>query len=61
MIATDSGMYARPAFSAENPSTFCMYSVMKKNIENSDIATKIAVTLAPVSVRLRKIEKGTSG
>ena len=38
-----------------------MYSVMKKNIENSDIATKIAVTFAPVSVRLRKIRNGTSG
>ena len=38
-----------------------MYSEMKKNIENSDAPVSSPTTLAPVSVRMRKIENGTSG
>ena len=34
---------------------------MKKNIEKSEAPTRIPTTLAPVIVRRRKIEKGTSG
>ena len=34
---------------------------MKKNIENSAIATSSATTLVPVIVRLRKMPNGTSG
>ena len=34
---------------------------MKKNIENSEAPTRMPTTLAPVIVRMRKIEKGTSG
>ena len=34
---------------------------MKKNIENSEAPTRIPTTLAPVIVRMRKIENGTSG
>jgi hypothetical protein len=34
---------------------------MKKNIENSEAPTSRPTTLAPVRVRIRKIEKGTSG
>jgi hypothetical protein len=38
-----------------------MYSEMKKNMLNSDIAMSSETTFAPRSVRLRKIENGTSG
>src|SRR3954451_13474646 len=38
-----------------------MYSVMKKNIENSDAPTRSPTMLAPVRVRLRKIRNGISG
>ena len=38
-----------------------MYSEMKKNIENSEAPVSTPTTLAPVSVRMRKIENGTSG
>ena len=38
-----------------------MYSETKKNIENSAMATSSPTTLAPVSVRLRKIPNDTSG
>src|SRR5438067_13174449 len=38
-----------------------MYSEMKKNIENSDAPTSRPDTFAPVSVRERKMRKGTSG
>ena len=38
-----------------------MYSEMKKNIENSDAPVSRPTTLAPVTVRRRKIENGTSG
>jgi hypothetical protein len=38
-----------------------MYSEMKKNIENSAIATSRATMLTPVIVRLRKMLNGTSG
>jgi hypothetical protein len=38
-----------------------MYSVMKKNIANSDPPTMNPTALAPVSVRLRKMPNGTSG
>jgi hypothetical protein len=34
---------------------------MKKNIEKSEAPTRMPTTLAPVIVRMRKIEKGTSG
>jgi hypothetical protein len=34
---------------------------MKKNIEKSEAPTRMPTTLAPVMVRSRKIEKGTSG
>ena len=34
---------------------------MKKNIEKSEAPTRMPTTLAPVIVRRRKIEKGTSG
>jgi hypothetical protein len=34
---------------------------MKKNIEKSEAPTRIPTTLAPVTVRARKKEKGTSG
>ena len=34
---------------------------MKKNIENSEAPTRRPTTLAPVRVRMRKIENGTSG
>ena len=34
---------------------------MKKNIEKSEAPTRRPTTLAPVTVRTRKIEKGTSG
>ena len=34
---------------------------MKKNIENSEAPVRTAITFAPVSVRSRKIENGTSG
>ena len=34
---------------------------MKKNIENSEAPIRIPTTLAPVSVRRRKIRNGTSG
>src|SRR6478735_806922 len=34
---------------------------MKKNIEKSDAPTRMPTTLAPVRVRIRKIEKGTRG
>ena len=34
---------------------------MKKNIENSDAPTSSPTMFAPVSVRSRKIRKGTSG
>ena len=34
---------------------------MKKNIENSEAPISRPTTLAPVSVRSRKIENGTSG
>ncbi len=43
------------------PSTCCMYSVMKKNIANSEPPTKNPTVLAPVRVRLRKMLNGTSG
>ena len=38
-----------------------MYSEMKKNMLNSDMATSSATTFAPRRVRRRKIENGTSG
>ena len=38
-----------------------MYSEMKKNIENRDAPVSTPTTFAPVSVRRRKIENGTSG
>ena len=38
-----------------------MYSEMKKNIANSDMPSSSPITLAPRSVRSRKIENGTSG
>src|SRR5438105_11740 len=38
-----------------------MYSVMKKNIENSDAPSRIPTTLAPASVLRRKRRKGTRG
>ena len=38
-----------------------MYSEMKKNIENSAIATISPTMFVPVIVRLRKIANGTSG
>ena len=34
---------------------------MKKNIEKSEAPTRMPTTLAPVIVRTRKIENGTSG
>ena len=34
---------------------------MKKNIEKSEAPTRMPTTLAPVRVRMRKIENGTSG
>ena len=43
------------------PSTCCMYSEMKKNIENSEAPSRIPTTLAPVRVLSRKIRKGTRG
>ena len=61
MIPIASGRYARPALIALYPSTCCMYSEMKKNIENSDIAISSATMLMPVIVRRRKIANGTSG
>ena len=62
MIPTASGRYASPASSAENPSTCCMYSEMKKNIENSAAAIRTADTLMPVIVRIRKMPgNGISG
>src|SRR5262245_16978341 len=38
-----------------------MYSVMKKNIANSEPPTMNPTAFAPVSVRLRKMLNGTSG
>ena len=38
-----------------------MYSVMKKNIENSDAPTRSPTMLAPVNVRDRKIRNGING
>ena len=61
MIETASGRYERPALIALKPSTFCMYSEMKKNMENSEAPVRSPTTLAPVRVRRRKIENGTSG
>ncbi len=43
---------------ALKPSTSCMYSEMKKNIENSDAPISRPTTLAPVNVRRRKIPEG---
>src|SRR5436305_4640540 len=61
-IPPASGRYARPALSAENPSTSCMYNETKKNMENSAAAIKTADTLMPVIVRIRKMPgNGTSG
>src|SRR5436190_6494393 len=61
MIVKASGRYERPALIALYPSTYCMYSEMKKNIEKSDAPTSNPTTFAPVSVRSRKIPNGTSG
>ena len=38
-----------------------MYSVMKKNIANSEPPTISPTAFAPVNVRLRKMLNGTSG
>ena len=61
MIETASGRYESPALIALYPSTCCMYSEMKKNIENSEPPTSSPTTFAPPSVRIRNTRKGTSG
>ena len=61
MIDSASGRYESPALIALKPSTFCMYSEMKKNMLNRDAPVRIPTTFAPVRVRFRKIEKGISG
>jgi hypothetical protein len=61
MIVTASGRYEKPVLIGLYPRTCCMYREMKKNIEKSDAPMSRPTTFAPVSVRIRKIENGTSG
>ena len=54
-------MNVMPVFRAEQPSTCWTYSVRMKKFANSDAAEQQPATLAPATVRMRKIENGISG
>ena len=61
MIVSVSATYATPVFSAEKCSTCCMYSVSRKNCENSAPASSRPAAFEAASVRRRKMPSGSSG
>ena len=61
MIPAVNGRNATPALSGPKPSTFWMYSVLKKNIANMPEKARNIDRFAVVSERTRKIESRTSG
>src|SRR4029078_9167639 len=61
MMPAVNGKKATPALSGPKPSTFWMYSVLKKNTENMPEKARNIDRLAVVSERTRKIESRTSG
>src|SRR6185295_11055564 len=50
-------MYAMPVSIAEYPSTYCMYSVSIRNIENRAVPRMNPAMFAPATVLILKIEK----
>jgi hypothetical protein len=56
-----SGRYAAPVCRGEKPSTFCMYSVRKKNMDRKPATPTSWVTSAAASPLIRNMESGMRG